>query len=186
MTEIERSEVLNQLRSRGLPNPRYREGDNTFFLCEAGKRNAKREFFLKEDSARIGFFGCDYRIMRQWADQEINDFVRLNSPDWRYFRQKNADPDGQRAVWFNLEARNIPPNWYNSRQAVIDVAVVLYEKLNQEGVFSDTFNATQYIDLNNPDHQGVIVMNERTKEAFRQWLREIKGNTDAQNVKTIG
>ena len=186
MTEIERSEVLNQLRSRGLPNPRYREGDNTFFLCEAGKRNAKREFFLKEDSARIGFFGCDYRIMRQWADQEINDFVRLNFPDWRYFRQKNADPDGQRAVWFNLEARNIPPNWYNSRQAVIDVAVVLYEKLNQEGVFSDTFNANQYIDINNPDHQGVIVMNERTKEAFRQWLREIKGNTDAQNVQTIG
>ena len=186
MTEIERSEVLNQLRSRGLPNSRYREGDNTFFLCEAGKTNAKREFFLKEDSARIGFFGCDYRIMRQWADQEINDFVRLNFPDWRYFRQKNADPDGQRAVWFNLEARNIPPNWYNSRQAVIDVAVVLYEKLNQEGVFSDTFNANQYIDINNPDHQGVIVMNERTKEAFRQWLREIKGNTDAQNVQTIG
>lgn len=173
MTENERNEVLNQLRNRGFPNLRYRAGkDPDFALCETGVRDARRQFLLKERSARIVLFGCDYRTMRRWADQVIKAFVTDKFPNWRYFRINRGDPDGSIAVWFNLEASEIPEQWYNNRQAVIDVAVALYEKLNKEGVFSNPFNADKYSNGNNASIQGVIVMNEKTKEQFRVWMAE--------------
>ena len=146
MTEVQRNEILELLRNSGFINCRYRPSDGHFFLCTAGKKgNRYREFFLKENKCRIGFWGDDYEIMREWADAVIGPVFSVNG--WVYGRKRNDRPEGEEAVWFNLvnSGMNVQGGtWFAQRQAVIDVAVRLYKKLNVSGIFAMDFTAENY------------------------------------------
>ena len=146
MTEIQRNEILDLLRNRGFANCRYRPSDGHFFMCTAGRKGKRyREYFLKEKDGRIGFWGSDYEIMRTWADSVIAPAFTANG--WVYGRKKNDRPNHEDAIWFNLVNKSVNDkavSWFAQRQAVIDVAVRLYKKLKEDGIFAEDFNAENF------------------------------------------
>ena len=181
MTQAQCDQVIAALRERGIADACFKKDEFVLYRGDKG-----RHLGIKERNPILVFYGCDYEIMREWADRTIGSFAATNFPDWKCRRQNTKDPKGDGAVWFRLEASNLNGDWFGARGTVIEVAVALYEKLRELGIFSDQFNAENYRSVNNVVTQGVIVMNQRTKEAFREWLKATKGNADEQNGQTIG
>ncbi len=171
MTQAQCGQVIATLQERGIANPSY--GRNEFTLYRSGGRH----LCLKERNPLLVFYGPDYQIMRGWADRVIDAFATTNFPDWECCRRENSDPDGDMAVWFQFKAKDFSGDWFNNRDTVINVAVALYNKLQEEGIYSETFNAENYREVHTVVKQGVIVMNANTKNAFEKWMSE-SGLTD--------
>ena len=108
--------------------------------------------------------------MRKWADKVISDFATVNFPNWECCRRNTEEPVKEKAVWFQFKARTMNGDWFNALDDVINVASALYRKLDEEGILSKSFSADNYSDVNNGGRQGVIGMNEKTKEGFRIWM----------------
>ena len=140
MTENQREEIKHALINKGITNAEYTNG--SFHLCNIyGKR---RELYIKENNPEIGFYGCDYETMRKWADSRVQPLVTEKFTEWEFFRRNTEKPDGPRAVWFNLRRKGWKGEWFDNKDAVIDVAVELYEWLEDCGIMADTFDATHF------------------------------------------
>lgn len=179
MTQFQRDKVKEALQKSGIANPSYVNGE--FILYRSGGRH----LCLKEQNPLLVFFGPQYEIMRGWADRVISAFATEKFPDWECCRQNRDDPGGPCAVWFQFKKRNSQGDWSDHIDSVVKVAVALYNKLNEEGILSDSFDATKYNDVNNVGHQGVVAMNEKTKEAFRRWMN-VNGIKEVAGKQYVG
>lgn len=164
MTQFQRDKVKEALQKSGIANPSYVNGE--FILYRSGGRH----LCLKEQNPLLVFYGPQYEIMRIWADKVISAFAQASFQDWECCRRNTPAPKRDSAVWFQFKNRNLQGDWSDHIDSVVKVAVALYNKLNEEGILSDSFDATKYNDVNNVGHQGVVAMNEKTKEAFRIWM----------------
>lgn len=181
MTENQRNEILEQLRNRGFANCRYRPSDGHFFMCTAGRKGKRyREYFLKEKDGRIGFWGSDYEIMRTWADSVIAPAFTVNG--WVYGRKKNDRPNHEDAIWFNLVNKSMNEkavSWFAQRQTVIDVAVRLYKKLKEHGIFAEGFNAENF---RKGEAQRVDGIKEMAKQVGIENIPQLPSNVNNLDV----
>lgn len=140
MTKNQREEIKRALINKGITNAEYKRG--SFYLCDIYRK--RRELYITENNPKIGFYGCDYETMRQWADNRVKPWVREKFTGWEYFRLKTEKPKGERAVWFNLRRNGWEGEWFDKKDAVIDFVVELYKWLEDCGIMEDTFDATNF------------------------------------------
>ena len=166
MTPEQRKSVINELGNFGI-HCRYNDTYNRFDLFDVTGRGT---FFLNgrlstRRSSIFGFYARDYRIMRIWSDRCIKPIVSRYGSGWEYYRQNNADPDGEYAVWFNIRNQNLVDqnnNWLDQSQEVIRFATMLYRTLEEKGIFSNEFNPQNYIE-NNLVLQGINTMKQASE-----------------------
>ena len=140
MTPEQRDDVLQMLRNKGIAGCRYQAGSKDFILFSKGTVG---NFFIKENTRSIGFYGVETAIMREWADKRLRSFIGQNAifNGWR-LDVKKSSKSSPKGMWFRLRVDT--HGWYDHREEVVAVAVTLYNELQRQGILADDFTASKF------------------------------------------